>query len=90
MLCGQAGCEGRRRRTPDDTIVVLWGDHGWKLGEHGEWCKHSNVENDANAPLLLSVPGMKNAGKHTSALVEFVDIYPTLSDLAGMPLPALR
>ena len=71
-----------------NTIIVLWGDHGWKLGEHGEWCKHSNVENDTNAPLLLSVPGMKNAGKHTDALVEFVDIYPTLSELAGMPLPS--
>ncbi len=70
-----------------NTIIVLWGDHGWKLGEHGEWCKHSNVENDTNAPLLLSVPGMKNAGKRTNALVEFVDIYPTLADAAGLPLP---
>jgi arylsulfatase A-like enzyme len=70
-----------------NTIIVLWGDHGWKLGEHGEWCKHSNVENDTNAPLLLSVPGMKNAGAHSDALVEFVDIYPTLSELAGLPLP---
>ena len=70
-----------------DTIIVLWGDHGWKLGEHGEWCKHTNVENDTNAPLLLSVPGMKTAGKKTNALVEFVDIYPTLTELAGLPLP---
>jgi iduronate 2-sulfatase len=70
-----------------NTIVILWGDHGWKLGEHDAWCKHSNVENDVNAPLLLSVPGMKNAGAHTDALVEFVDIYPTLSELAGLPLP---
>lgn len=70
-----------------NTIIVLWGDHGWKLGEHGEWAKHSNVENDANAPLLLSVPGMKNAGKKINALVEFVDIYPTLAELAGLPLP---
>jgi iduronate 2-sulfatase len=69
------------------TIIVLWGDHGWKLGEHGEWAKHTNVENDTNAPLILSVPGMKNAGAHTSALVEFVDVYPTLSQLAGLPLP---
>jgi arylsulfatase A-like enzyme len=45
------------------------------------------VENDVNAPLLLSVPGMKNAGAHSDALVEFVDIYPTLSELAGLPLP---
>ena len=70
-----------------NTIVILWGDHGWKLGEHDAWCKHSNVENDVNAPLLLSVPGMKNAGAHSDALVEFVDIYPTLSELAGLPLP---
>jgi iduronate 2-sulfatase len=72
----------------DNTIIVLWGDHGWKLGEHDAWCKHSNCENDTNAPLLLSVPGMKNAGVHTDALVEFVDVYPTLSDLAGLPLPS--
>jgi arylsulfatase A-like enzyme len=72
----------------DNTIIVLWGDHGWKLGEHDAWCKHSNVENDVNAPLLLSVPGMKHAGQHTSALVEFVDIYPTLCELAGLSLPS--
>jgi arylsulfatase A-like enzyme len=71
----------------ENTMIVLWGDHGWKLGEHDAWCKHSNVENDVNAPLLLSVPGMKNAGSHTDALVEFVDIYPTLSELTGLPLP---
>jgi len=71
-----------------NTIVILWGDHGWKLGEHDAWCKHSNVENDTNAPLILSVPGMKNAGAHTAALVEFVDVYPTLSELAGLPLPS--
>lgn len=71
----------------EKTIVILWGDHGWKLGEHDAWCKHTNCENDANAPLLLSVPGMKHAGVRTDALVEFVDIYPTLADLAGLPLP---
>lgn len=71
-----------------NTIIVLWGDHGWKLGEHDAWCKHTNVENDAHAPLLLSVPGMKQAGSKSKALVEFVDIYPTLADLAGLPLPA--
>lgn len=71
-----------------NTIIILWGDHGWKLGEHDAWCKHSNVENDVNAPLILSVPGMKHAGRHTRALVEFVDIYPTLCELAGLPSPA--
>ena len=71
----------------DNTIIILWGDHGWKLGEHDACCKHSNVENDTWAPLILSLPSMKNAGKHTDALVEFVDIYPTLAELAHLPLP---
>jgi len=70
-----------------NTIVILWGDHGWKLGEHDAWCKHSNCENDTNTALLLSVPGMKNAGAKTNSIVEFVDIYPTLTELAGLPLP---
>lgn len=70
-----------------NTIIVLWGDHGWKLGEHGEWAKHSNVENDTNAPLLLAAPGMKAKGRHSRALVEFVDIFPTLAELAGLSLP---
>lgn len=76
-----------RLELADNTIIVLWGDHGWKLGEHNRWCKHSNVEDDARAPLLMSVPGMKHAGQSTDALVEFVDIYPTLADLAELPLP---
>lgn len=71
-----------------NTIVILWGDHGWKLGEHDAWCKHSNAENDTNGALLLSVPGMKHAGAKATGLVEFVDIYPTLAELAGLPLPA--
>ena len=71
----------------DNTIVVLWGDHGWKLGEHDAWCKHSDCENDTNGPLIVSAPGLKTAGAHTQSLVEYVDIYPTLCDLAGLPLP---
>lgn len=71
-----------------NTIVVLWGDHGWKLGEHHAWSKHSNVENDTRVPLIISAPGLKSAGSHTRALAELVDIYPTLCDLAGLPLPS--
>ncbi len=71
-----------------NTIVILWGDHGWKLGEHGSWGKHTNVEDDTNAPLIISVPGMKHTGERTKSLVEFVDMYPTLSELAGLPLPS--
>jgi len=84
---GKVMAELDRLGLRDNTIVILWGDHGWKLGEHDAWCKHTNVENDTNGPLILSVPGMKNAGAHSSALVEYVDVYPTLTELAGLPLP---
>jgi iduronate 2-sulfatase len=72
----------------EKTIVVLWGDHGWQLGEHGLWCKHTNFEVATRAPLLISVPGQKSAGKRSEALVEFVDIYPTLAELCGLEPPA--
>ncbi len=84
---GQVLDELDRLKLRDNTIVVLWGDHGWKLGEHGGWCKHSNVENDTHAPLIVSAPGLKTAGKHSQALVEFVDLYPTLAELCGLSLP---
>ncbi len=72
----------------DNTIVVLWGDHGWHLGDHGQWCKHTNFEMATRVPMLLRAPGMKHAGMKSDALTEFVDIYPTLCELAGLPLPA--
>jgi len=72
----------------ENTVVVLWGDHGWKLGDHGMWCKHTNFELDTHVPLIISAPGMTARGKHTRALTEFVDIYPTLCDLCGLEKPA--
>jgi iduronate 2-sulfatase len=71
-----------------NTIVVLWGDHGWHLGDHGMWCKHTNYEQAARIPLIVSVPGVTPPGSHTGALVETVDIYPTLAEMAGLPAPA--
>ncbi len=71
----------------DNTIVVLWGDHGWKLGEHNSWCKQTNYEIDTRAPLIVRVPRAKANGQTTNALVEFIDVYPTLCELAGLPLP---
>lgn len=69
-----------------NTIVVLWGDHGWHLGDHGIWCKHTNYEQATRIPLLVSAPGLK-AGVKTSSLAESVDVYPTLCELAGLPAP---
>ncbi|MCE2752813.1 MAG: sulfatase-like hydrolase/transferase, partial [Pirellula sp.] len=71
----------------DQTIVVLWGDHGWHLGDHGMWCKHSNYEQATRIPVVVSAPGKaKNAS--SQALIESVDIYPTLCELAGIESPS--
>ena len=69
-----------------NTIVILWGDHGWNLREHGLWCKHCNYETSLHTPLIVKVPGTKQLGA-SSEIVEYVDIYPTLCELAGLELP---
>jgi len=70
-----------------NTIVVLWGDHGWHLGDHSLWCKHSNFEQAAKAPLLFRVPGLTKGNVYTRP-TEFVDIFPTLCELTGIKLPS--
>jgi iduronate 2-sulfatase len=69
-----------------NTIVILWGDHGWNLGEHTLWCKHCCFETSMRVPLVVRAPGFEG-GKSTAALVEYVDVYPSLCELAGLPLP---
>ena len=76
-----------RLKLTENTIIVLWGDHGWHLGDHGYWTKHTNYEQCNRIPIIFSVPGMTKAGTVTRQLTETVDIYPTLSELAGLPLP---
>ena len=71
-----------------NTIVVLWGDHGWHLGDHGMWCKHTNYEQATHIPLLFVLPNAKK-NVRTTALVESVDIYPTLCELAGITMPLI-
>ncbi|MDO6810470.1 sulfatase [Zobellia galactanivorans] len=69
-----------------NTVVILLGDHGWFLGEHGLWCKHSNFEKALHTPLIVRTPQMNNSLR-TDALVEFVDIYPSLCEVAGLSKP---
>lgn len=74
----------------DNTIIILWSDHGWHLGDMGIWGKATNYEIATRVPMIIWTPDMpeENRGKTTDALVELVDMYPTLCDLAGLPLPS--
>ncbi len=72
----------------ENTVVVLWGDHGWHLGDHGMWCKHTNYEQAARIPLLVAAPGeTAKSGVKAPGFVETVDIFPTICELAGLPVP---
>ncbi len=69
----------------NSTVIVLWGDHGWHLGDHDLWEKHTNFEQATRAPLIFAAPGIKTG--QSSSLTEHVDIFPTLCNLAGLPAP---
>lgn len=71
----------------DNTIIIFWGDHGWHLGEYGVWGKATNYEVGTRVPLIISPPGGLAEGAESDALVELVDMYPTLCEMAGIPLP---
>ncbi len=70
----------------DNTIVVLFGDHGYHLGEHGLWGKTTNFELDTRVPFMIRVPRMNQPGRPTRSLAELVDLYPTLAELAELPV----
>lgn len=76
-----------RLHLSDDTIVCLWGDHGWHLGDHGMWGKFTNYEQATRSPLIIRAPGIKG-GAGCDAVTELVDVYPTLCDLTNTPEPA--
>jgi arylsulfatase A-like enzyme len=69
----------------EQTVVVLWADHGWKLGDYGMWCKHTNYEIDTRVPLIIRAPG--RAPGRSRGLAELVDLYPTLAELCSLPRP---
>ncbi|MFT5465531.1 MAG: iduronate 2-sulfatase [Verrucomicrobiales bacterium] len=71
----------------EDTIIVLWGDHGFHLGDLGVWTKHTNYEQANRIPILISAPGVTKPDTSTKQLAESVDLFPTLADLAGLPAP---
>ncbi len=78
--------ELKRLELDRNTIVILWGDHGWNLREHGLWCKHCNYETSLHTPLIVRLPGTKQV-QSSQEIVEYVDIYPSLCELAGLELP---
>ncbi|HSH09978.1 MAG TPA: sulfatase [Oceanipulchritudo sp.] len=71
----------------EDTVVVIWGDHGWHLGEHAVWGKHTLFEESLRSPLIIGYPGITDPGVSTNAVVETLDLFPTLCDLAGVRPP---
>ena len=73
----------------DNTIIIVWGDHGWHLGDMGVWGKATNYEVGTRVPMMIWTPEMaaESQGAKTDALVELVDIYPSLCELAALPLP---
>lgn len=68
----------------ENTVVLLWSDHGWHLGEHGQFGKMTNFDIATNSPLIIKAPGVTSSGEKTNALVESVDIYPTLAELCNI------
>jgi iduronate 2-sulfatase len=72
----------------ENTVILLWSDHGWHLGDHGAWGKASNFEWATRSPLYFYIPGMRTGGRQTDALVEYVDMFPTLTDVCGIETPA--
>lgn len=84
---GKVLAELQRQQLEDNTIVVLWGDHGFHLGDHGYWTKHTNYEQANRIPLIIVAPDVANPGTTSQQLAESVDVYPTLAELAGLPAP---
>ncbi len=72
----------------ENTIVVLWGDHGFHLGDLGIWTKHTNYEQANRIPIVICAPGVTNPNTSTRQLTETVDLFPTLAELAGLPAPS--
>lgn len=84
---GRVIAELKRLNMYENTIIVFWGDNGWHLGDHGYWTKHTNYEQANAIPIIIIAPGVTTPGSSTNQLTETVDIYPTLTELAGFGKP---
>jgi iduronate 2-sulfatase len=84
---GKVMDELKRLNMLDNLVIVFWGDHGWHLGDHGYWTKHTNFEEANHIPLIMVAPGVAKPNTSTEQLAETVDIYPTLTELAGLGKP---
>jgi len=71
----------------ENTIIILWGDHGWKLGDHNSWGKMTNYNIDLNVPMIIRYPNQENRGAQTSEITELIDMFPSLCELAGVTVP---
>jgi len=83
----QESSPGVKKKMSETTIVVLWGDHGFHLGDHGKWAKHTNMERATSCPLIIYDPRNPQNGAKTNSPVSSLDLYPTLCELAGLPIP---
>jgi arylsulfatase A-like enzyme len=84
---GKILAELKRQGLEDNTIVVVWGDHGWHLGDFRVWGKHTLFERALKSVLIIKAPGMKNTGRACDSIVSSIDIYPTLMKLCGVDMP---
>ncbi|MEZ5040823.1 MAG: sulfatase [Saprospiraceae bacterium] len=71
----------------ENTIIIIWGDHGWKLGDHNSWGKMTNYNIDLKVPVIIRYPNQENPGAQTNAITELVDLFPSLCELAGLEIP---
>ncbi|MBB6462375.1 sulfatase-like hydrolase/transferase [Flammeovirga kamogawensis] len=85
-LVGRLLTQLKESNLDKNTIIILWGDHGWHLGDHRLWNKHSNFEQATRSPMVIVDPSQKTV-RRVESVTEFVDIYPTLTDLAGIATP---
>jgi iduronate 2-sulfatase len=86
-LFGQLMQHLKDLKIDQNTIVIIWGDHGWKLGEHNGWCKQTNYNIDIHVPMIVYSPNQANPGAETWEITELIDMFPSLCDLAGIPSP---